>query len=109
VAGIESVGQETYGRNKEVLMDSNQGVMPEQLSLFNDEYTLLNSGVLELIRLDLDEAKKTFQRCKEMWGDSGDIDGKVKLIDFLIRGFANAPDNCTDEPAYLFKLWKSAT
>ena len=81
--------------------------MGEQLSLFDDEYTLLNTGVSELTRLDLDEAKKTFQRCKEMWKDSGDIDSKVKLADFLIRGFADAPNNCMDEPAYLYKLWLS--
>ena len=81
--------------------------MSEQFSLFDDEYTLLNSGVLELTRLDLDEAKKTFQRYREMWKDSGDIDCKVKLADFLIRGFANAPNNCPDEPAYLYELWLS--
>jgi tetratricopeptide (TPR) repeat protein len=81
--------------------------MGEQLSLFNDEYTLLNSGVLELTRLDLDEAKKTFQCYREMWKDSDDIDCEVKLADFLIRGFANAPNNCPDEPAYLYELWLS--
>lgn len=88
-------------------MDSNQGTVGEQLPLFEDQYMLLNCGSLELKKLNLEEAKKAFQRYKDLYKDGDDINDKLKITDFLIQGFANAPGACPDEPAYLYGLWNS--
>jgi hypothetical protein len=90
-----------------VFMDSDRGIMGEQLSLFQDKDMLLNGGSLELKKLNLDEAKKAFQSYKDLYKDGGNIDGKLKVTDYLIQGFSNAPGTCPDEPAYLYGLWNS--
>lgn len=88
-------------------MDSDQFIIGEQLPLFQDKYMLLNGGSQELEKLNLDEAKKAFLRYKDLYKNAGNVDDKLKITDFLITGFSNAPDTCSDEPAYLYGLWNS--
>ena len=88
-------------------MDSNEYVIGEQLLLFQDKDMLLNRGALELKRLNLDEAKKAFQRYKELYKDGDNIDNKLKITEFLIQGFKDAPRSDPDEAVYLYKLWKA--
>jgi len=88
-------------------MDSKRDVMGEQLPLFEDRYMLMNSGLQYLEKLSLDEAKKAFERYRDLYRDGDDIDTKLKITQFLIDGFLNAPDMCPDEPACLYKLWDS--
>lgn len=88
-------------------MDSKQFVIGEQLSLFQDKDMLLNRGSLELKRLNLDEAKKSFQRYKDLYKDGDNIDNKLKIAEFLIQGFKDAPRSDPDETVYLYKLWES--
>jgi len=88
-------------------MDSGQFVIGEQLPLFEDKYMLLNGGSLELGKLNLHEAKKAFQRYKDLYKNGGNIDDKLKITDFLIKGFSNTPAAGPDEPAYLYGLWNS--
>ena len=85
-------------------MDSDQYVIGEQLPLFQDKYMLVNGGSLELKRLNLDEAKKAFQRYKDLYKDGGKVDSKLKITEFLIKGFSNAPGAGPDEPVYLYGL-----
>jgi len=88
-------------------MDSGQFVIGEQLPLFQDKYMLLNGGSQELENLNLHEAKKAFLRYRDLYKNGGNIDDKLKITDFLITGFSNAPDPCPNEPAYLYGLWNS--
>ena len=86
-------------------MDSGQFVTGEQLSLFQDKDMLLNGGSLELKRLNLEEAKKAFQRYKNVYKNGGNIDNKLKITDILgnlgVFQMRRAPDRmslsiCTD-------------
>ena len=79
----------------------------EQLLLFQDRDMLLNSGILELIRLNLDAAKEAFNRYQELYRDRDAIDKEAKLTDFLIKGFSRVPDSCPERPAHLYRLWTS--
>ena len=79
----------------------------EQLPLFEDKRALLNRGILELTRLNLNEAKKAFEEYKALYRKEDDVDSELKLADFLIKGFAEAPGTCPEEPAYLCGLWAS--
>ncbi|NVM22968.1 MAG: tetratricopeptide repeat protein [Desulfobacterales bacterium] len=88
-------------------MSSDQLAINEQLPLFEDKRALLNRGILELRRLNLDEAKKSFVDYKGLYHQGNDVDSEIKLTDFLMKGFADAPDACPEEPAYLCGLWAS--
>jgi tetratricopeptide (TPR) repeat protein len=79
--------------------------MAEQLFLFEDRLTLLNRGLLDFTRLNLEEAKAAFERHKALYPSEADVDTKLKLTDFLIRGLAGAPSDCPEGPAYLCDLW----
>jgi len=87
-------------------MNSND-VMAEQLPLFEDKGALLNRGVLELTRLNLEEAKEAFERYKALYPGKADVDTELKLTDFLIDGFARAPKEGPEAPAYLCNLWQA--
>lgn len=91
-------------------MDAGQdirGTTGEQLWLFQDRDMLLNSGILELIRLNLDAAREAFNRYQELYHDRDAIDSEIKLTDFLIKGFSRVPDTCPERPAHLYRLWTS--
>lgn len=91
-------------------MDAGQdirGTTGEQLWLFQDRDMLLNSGILELMRLNLDAAREVFNRYQELYHDRDAIDREIKLTDFLIEGFSRVPDTCPERPAHLYRLWTS--
>jgi tetratricopeptide (TPR) repeat protein len=79
----------------------------EQLVLFEDKYILLNRGISALISLDLHEAKNLLQRYQEIYRDNVAVDGKLNIAHFLIHGFESVPDSDPDEPACLYRLWRS--
>ncbi|MBW1900263.1 MAG: hypothetical protein JRJ20_01370 [Deltaproteobacteria bacterium] len=79
----------------------------EQLLLFQDQDMLFNRGVLELTKLNLDAARKAFNRYQELYHDRDAIDWETKLTDFLIKGFSRVPDACPERPAHLYRLWTS--
>ena len=81
--------------------------MEKQLPLFEDKRALLNRGILELTRLNLDEAKKSFVDYKALYHQENAVDSEIKLTDFLMKGFADAPETCPEAPAYLCWLWTS--
>lgn len=89
----------------EVLVGPNQP--SEQLPLFEDKRALLNRGILELTRLNLNEAKEALERYKALYHNADEVDAELKLNDFLMKGFADTPDSRPDEPAYLCRLWAS--
>lgn len=88
-------------------MSSDGLSISEQLPLFEDKRALLNRGILELTRLNLDEAKDTLERYKNLYRCEDEVGTEIELTDFLIKGFTDAPDTCPDEPAYLCRLWTS--
>ncbi len=91
-------------------MDAGQDIRRttgEQLWLFQDRAMLLNSGILELTRLNLDAAREAFNRYQELYHDKDAIDREIKLTDFLIKGFSRVPDTCPERPAHLYRLWTS--
>jgi tetratricopeptide (TPR) repeat protein len=79
----------------------------EQLSLFEDKYVLLNTGMSELVKLNLEEAKLSLQRYRDIYKDHEAVDRKLDITDFLIQGFDRIPDAGPEEPAYLYDLWIS--
>ena len=92
------------------LMETNKnskGTIGEQLLLFQDRDMLLNNGILELARLNLDAARNNFNRYQELYHDRDAIDVEIKLTDFLIKGFSRLPDSPPEKPSYLFRLWRS--
>jgi tetratricopeptide (TPR) repeat protein len=81
--------------------------MTEQLFLFEDRLTLLNRGILDLTRLNLEEAAAAFERYKALYRDENRVEAELQVTDFLKRGFAEAPEPCSEVPAYLCGLWNS--
>jgi tetratricopeptide (TPR) repeat protein len=79
----------------------------EQLSLFEDKYVLLNTGIWELVKLNLKEARLSLQRYRDTYKENEAVDCYLKIADFLIRGFERLPDAGPEEPAYLYDLWNS--
>ena len=88
-------------------MGLGKAIITEQLSLFDDKRELLNRGILALTRLNLDEAKDVFENYKALHRSKDDVDSALKLTDFLMKGFADAPESSAEEPAYLCELWFS--
>jgi len=81
--------------------------MTEQLFLFEDRLTLLNRGILDLTRLNLEGATAAFERYKALYRDENRVEAELRVADFLKRGFAEAPEACSEVPAYLCGLWNS--
>ena len=79
----------------------------DQLSLFDEKYVLLNRGISALVKLNLEDAKESLQRYRDIYEDNGAVDGKLKITDFLLEGFDHVPGSGYDEPAYLYSLWNS--
>jgi tetratricopeptide (TPR) repeat protein len=80
--------------------------MAEQLFLFEDRMTLLNRGLLDLARLNIEEAKATFARYKALYRDNK-VDTELQVAGFFEKGFADAPEPRSEVPAYLCGLWDS--
>ena len=80
----------------------------EQLSLFEDKYILLNRGCAELAKLNLKEARLLLQRYGDIYRDHEAVESKLKITDFLIRGFESITDSGPDKPAYLYDLMNEA-
>ncbi len=81
--------------------------MAEQLFLFEDKLTLLNRGVLDLTRLNLEEARAAFERYKALYRDENEVEAELQVIDFFEKGFAEAPESSSEVPAYFCGLWNS--
>jgi len=81
--------------------------MEEQLSLFDEKHILVNTGTSALISLHLESARKTFQRYKDIYGDSNNMQSKLKIVDFLLAGLTQCPMDSPEEPAGLYRLWNA--
>ena len=57
----------------------NKGITGEQLLLFQDRNMLLNRGVLELSKLNLEVARYNFNRYQKLYHDREAIDREIKL------------------------------
>lgn len=81
--------------------------MAEQLFLFEDRLTLLNRGLLDLTRLNLEEATTAFERYKALYRDENEVEMELQVAKFFKNGLADAPERCSKTPAYLCRLWES--
>ena len=93
------MGQKLNGNG--VAKISERPGITRQLTLFDDKRVLLNRGILELIRLNLNEAVKAFENYKALYRKDDDVDSELKLADFLMKGFAGTPERPAEEPALL--------
>jgi len=75
-------------------MDLDQHKSPKQLLLFEEENCLRNQG-------------KVFNRYKALYPRGDKVDLEIKLIEFLIEGFQNAPVDSPDKPIYIYRFWTS--
>ncbi len=87
--------------------DSTTEIWEEQLSLFDDKNVLLNTGTSELIRLNLEGARKAFQSYRDLYRNGNNIEVKLEITHFLFDGFAQCPADSPEEPVYLYRLWNS--
>ncbi|MEI6313992.1 MAG: hypothetical protein WCO89_03915 [Syntrophus sp. (in: bacteria)] len=78
----------------------------EQISLFEEPYTLLNSGVAALKALRLTEAREIFREYGELYRDFGAVEVYMKLTEFLHEGLAGIDKTAPDAPGRLWRLWK---
>jgi tetratricopeptide (TPR) repeat protein len=79
----------------------------EQTSLFEEPYTLLNSGVAALKSLRMTEAQEKFREYGELCRDFGTVDVYLKLAKFLHDGLAGIDREATDAPVRLWRQWKA--
>ncbi|OPY10311.1 MAG: Tetratricopeptide repeat protein [Syntrophus sp. PtaB.Bin001] len=75
----------------------------EQISLFDDAYTLYNSGIANLISLNLQAASDSFERYGKLNRAGKQVENHLRIINFLNEKLARIPDN-EEEPAYLYDL-----
>ncbi|MCX5828274.1 MAG: hypothetical protein NTV58_09785 [Deltaproteobacteria bacterium] len=78
----------------------------DQISLFEEPYTLLNGGVAALKALRLTEAQEKFREYGELYRDFGAVDIYLKLTEFLHEGLAGIDRTAPDAPGHLWRLWK---
>jgi tetratricopeptide (TPR) repeat protein len=78
----------------------------EQLTLFQEEHTLLNGAIQDLQALRLDEAKKAFEDYKGIYLQGESVEVKLKLTLFLLDGFVKVNGTGCDEPVLLYRLWQ---
>lgn len=81
--------------------------MQEQLSLFDEKNVLINTGTSELMNLNLEGARKTFQKYADIYKGGKDIESGMKITCFLLDGFARCSADSPEEPADLYNLWGS--
>jgi tetratricopeptide (TPR) repeat protein len=81
----------------------------EQISLFDEPYTLLNGGVAALKALRLTEAREKFREYGErkLYSNSGDAEVYLDLTEFLHEGLAGIDRAAPDAPGHLWRLWKA--
>ncbi|MDY0187517.1 MAG: hypothetical protein RBR16_06305 [Syntrophus sp. (in: bacteria)] len=75
----------------------------EQISLFDDAYTLLNSGLADFMSLDLQSARNSLEQYGEIYRARDQVAHFLGIIDFLEEKLAQTP-NGIEEPAYLYDL-----
>ncbi|SEM06560.1 hypothetical protein SAMN04489760_103151 [Syntrophus gentianae] len=75
----------------------------EQISLFDDAYTLFNSGLADLIALNLQTARDSFERYAEIYRAQEQMADFLKVVDFLEKKLAQIPDS-DEKPACLYDL-----
>lgn len=78
----------------------------EQISLFDDAYTLFNSGLADLMALNLKTARDSFERYGEIYRARDQVADFLKVVDFLEKKLAQIPDS-DEKPACLYDLLKN--
>jgi len=79
--------------------------MADQLSLFQDEYLLLNHGIAALATLDLDAAVSALETYRDLYHDKGKVERMLAVAVALGQGLALCPENCPERPARLYSFW----
>lgn len=79
--------------------------MADQLSLFQDDYMLLNDGMAALAALDLDAAVSALETYRDLYHDKGKVERMLALAVALGQGLASCPENGPERPARLYSFW----
>jgi tetratricopeptide (TPR) repeat protein len=79
----------------------------EQISLFDDEFILLNDAATAIKALQPDNALKALKNYRDFYPRGQDIEGMTWIATFLKEGFSALPPSGPDRPSHLFRLWKS--
>jgi len=87
-------------------MNSKAHPVFEQISLFDDAYTLLNSGLADLISLNLQAARNSFGCYGKLYRAREQVEDFLQAIDYLAEKLAQIPDK-KEEPAHLYDVLKT--
>ena len=79
----------------------------EQLSLFQDEFVLLNDAAAALKELQPDEALESLRRYRDLYRGGEDVEKKCRIAAFLKKGLSALPPPGPDLAPQLFQLWLS--
>ena len=76
-----------------------------QTSLFDIDTALLNEGLNEFARLNLEKGIELLRRYQSLYPGEKDVDPHIHLMEFLQGELLECPDECPDRPLYLTNLW----
>ncbi|MCE5263733.1 MAG: tetratricopeptide repeat protein [Deltaproteobacteria bacterium] len=79
----------------------------EQISLFEEEFMLLNEASAALMALRPGTVLELLERYRALYPGGQNVETKVRIASFLQQGFAATPPGAPDRPSYLFGLWGS--
>jgi tetratricopeptide (TPR) repeat protein len=79
----------------------------EQISLFEDEFVLINDAMASLKAMRPDDALESLKKYRDLYHGSADQSGKFEIATFLKERLSAAPPPGPDRPSYLFRLWGS--
>jgi hypothetical protein len=76
----------------------------EQISLFEDEFVLINDAMASLKAMRPDDALESLKKYRDLYHGSADQSGKFEIATFLKERLSAAPPSGPDRPSYLFRL-----
>ena len=79
----------------------------EQISLFDDEFILLNGAMTAIKALQPNDALEALKSYNVFYPRGQNVEGLVRIASFLKEGLSAMPSSGADRPAYLFRLWES--
>ncbi len=89
-------------------LPASPGPRARQLSVFEqNDLTFVNQGIQAFRSLDLEKAIDLFEKHRVVYPRGFDVTSRLAAARFLIQGFAEAPADASERPAYLFRLWDS--
>lgn len=76
----------------------------EQISLFDDEFVLLNDAVAAIRAFQPNDAMEVLRSYSDLYPGGQDVGKLIRIASFLKEGLSTMPPSGTDRPSYLFHL-----